>query len=295
MLDQYFIHYLLNKGALTHQQTYEVLEYERSVRVRLGLIAMNAGLMTAAQVEEIHTLQRSRDKQFGALAVEKGYLSDEQLSSLLEAQGQGHLKVMQAVADKGYLSLEQLANHLEAFQQETELTAKEWKTSQPVDTDKIIGLLVDFAAAGSMAGPYYSYVSLLFRNIVRFLNDCPVIIWPVPRQDDNLDNWVVTQVIDGELAFSSGLAMEESVLLEIASRFSGETLTQVDELATDSVAEFLNVHNGVFSGNMSELGISVNLQPQSIGKAADLVANHDYRVAIGLSFGRIDVLLSASA
>lgn len=293
MLDQYFIHYLLNKGTLIHEQVYEVLKYERSARVKLGLLAINAGLMTAAQVEEVHNLQRIHDKQFGALAVEKGFLSDEQLASLLETQGRGHLPVMQAVADKGYLSLAQLAEHLAAFRRENELTAEEWKASQSVDTDKIIRLLVDFPAAGDMAEIYYNYISLLFRNIVRFLDDSPVIIWPMPSKDSDPQDWIVRQTMAGDVNISTGLAMDEPVLLEVAARFSGEVLQQVDELATDSVAEFLNVHNGVFGGNLSEQGIAVDLQPQQISKTGDWDDKTGYRVSIGLSFGRIDVLLSS--
>ncbi len=292
MLDQYFIHYLLNKGTLTHEQVYEVLKYERSARVKLGLLAMNAGLMTAAQVEEVHNLQRSRDKQFGVLAVEQSYLSNEQLTGLLETQERGHLSVMQAVVDKGFLSLAQLAEHLAAFRRDNELTEEEWQATQAVDTDKIIRLLVDFPAAGDMAEIYYDYISLLFRNIVRFLDDSPVIIWPSPPKDSNPQNWIVRQTMAGDVNISTGLAMDESVLLEVASRFSGEILQQVDELATDSVAEFLNVHNGIFGGNLSELGIAVDLQPQQNCKTVDLDDKTRYRVSIGLSFGRIDVLLS---
>ncbi len=295
MLDQYFIHYLLNKGILTHRQVHDVLAYERAVRVRLGLLAINAGLMTAAQVEEVHRLQRSRDKQFGALAVEKGFLTDEQLAGLLETQKQGHLPVMQAVVDKDYLSLEQLAVHLAAFRLENELTIQEWRASQPVDTEKIIRLLADFSPAGSLADTYYDYIALLFRNIVRFLNDTPVILWPPPQKDANADDWLVTQVVAGDVTIATGLAMRESVLLEVASRFSGETIRQADEMATDCVAEFLNVHNGVFGGNLSELGIAVDLEPQHISKTVERNDETGYRVAIGLSFGRIDVLLSVPA
>lgn len=294
MLDQYFFHYLLNKGILTHRQVYEVLDYERSVRVRLGLLAMNAGLMTVAQVKEIHDLQRSRDKQFGALAVEKGFLSDEQLAGLLASQERGHLPVIQAVVDKGYLTLEQLAEHLAAFRRENEMPAEELQTGRLEDTDKLIRLLVDFAAAGSMAEIYYAYISLLFRNIIRFLNDRPFIIWPPPLQDGSPDDWLVTQTVAGDVKIFTGLAMEGPVLLEVASRFSGETLSQVDELATDSVAEFLNVHNGVFGGNLSELGLEVDLQPQRIGKAVNWAEITGQRVSIGLSCGRLDVLLFAS-
>lgn len=293
MLDQYFIHYLLNKGILTHQQVYDVLEYERSVRVRLGLLAMTAGLMSAAQVEEVHHLQRSQDKQFGALAVEKGFLTDEQLAGLLETQKQGHLPVMQAVVDKAYLSLEQLATHLTAFRQENKLAEEALKTGQSVDNEKIIRLLVDFSSYGKMADTFYDYIALLFRNIVRFLNDTPVVLSPAPQKIADPDDWLVTQCVVGDLTLSTALAMEESVLLEVASRFSGETLRQVDELAADCAAEFLNVHNGVFGGNLSELGMVVDLQPQQISKAVAWEGKIVCRVTIGLSFGRIDVLLSA--
>lgn len=292
MIGQYFVHYLLNRGILSHTQMYEVLEYERSVRVKLGVLAMNAGFMTAAQVQEVHNLQRRYDKQFGVLAVESCFLTERQLNLLLESQGQRHHTLIQAVADKGYLSLEQLETYIANYRRENEITDEEWRTGRTADPDRTLRVLLNFSASGEKAETYYSYIALFFRNIVRFLNDNPALIWPQPLELVCPEDWYVTQAIDGDVSFTTGLLMEESVLLEMASRFSGENLTEIDELTLDSVAEFLNVNNGVFSGVLSEAGTEVNLQPQQVSQTIDRGKENGYRIPIGLSFGRIDLLLS---
>ncbi len=56
MINQYFGQYLFNKGILTAKQLFDVLAHERSVRVKLGVLAINAEVMTAIQVEKIHQL-----------------------------------------------------------------------------------------------------------------------------------------------------------------------------------------------------------------------------------------------
>lgn len=292
MIGQYFVHYLLNRGILSHIQVYEVLEYERSVRVKLGVLAMNAGYMTASQVEEVHNLQRRYDKPFGALAVENCFLTEGQLSQLLESQAKRHLTLIQAVADKGYLSLEQLEAHIANYRWENQITDEEWRTGNTADPDKVIRALLNFSACGDKADTYYSYISLFFRNIIRFLNDNPALIWPQPIELAGPEVWCVTQAIDGDISINTGLLMDKSALLELASRFSGQTITGVDELALDSVAEFLNVNNGVFSGNLSEAGVEVNLQPQQVCQPVGLNKEAGYCIPIGLSFGRIDLYLS---
>ena len=58
MYSQYFGNYLLNKGLISPEQLTDALEYQRSVRLKLGVIAVNAGYMTPSQVEEIHICKR---------------------------------------------------------------------------------------------------------------------------------------------------------------------------------------------------------------------------------------------
>ena len=86
--------------------------------------------------------------------------------------------------------------------------------------------------------------------------------------------------------------MDNQVLLEIASRFYGEKLLKVDELALDCVGEFLNVHNGVFGGSLSDAGLMVDLLPQFVTQIDKPFSATDYRVTVGTSFGRFEIILS---
>lgn len=287
MLNQYFGYYLLNKGILTNFQLREILEAEQTVKVKLGVIAVNAGAMTAEQVEEIHNLQRTRDQKFGALAVEKEYLTSAQVEQLLESQQEGHLTLLQVIANKKYMTLAAVEKALMDFREEYETT------DQTCDTDRLISKqMVDFSAAGTKADLLYDYIGLLKRNVLRFLNDASFIFMQITEHEKNVQ-WIASQQIIGDISLSTGFIMEESVLLEIASRFYGENLMEVDEMALDTVGEFLNVHNGIFCSSLSESSFITDLQtPFVLKKGKEPFRPIDYRVAIGTSFGDFEVILS---
>lgn len=71
MFDQIFGNYLVHAGRISKEQLTEVIEYEKTVRVKLGLIAVAEKLMTKAQSDEVNKLQAIMDKRFGDIAVEK--------------------------------------------------------------------------------------------------------------------------------------------------------------------------------------------------------------------------------
>ena len=293
LFTQYFGQYLFNKGIISADQLCDLLVYEQSVRVKLGVLALNAGLMTAAQIEEIHTLQRSQDKRFGEIALAKGYLSSQQLDSLLAMQSSRHLGLNQAILDKQYLTLPQLAAALESFAQDNQLSPDMLQSLQSADMDQIVRLFFDFPAdkAGDL---YYDYAALLLKNIVRFLGDQPLLSRPLPpaRQPDG---WLISQQAIGDRTLSTALLLNDASLLGLASRFSQEELTQVDELAKDSAAEFLNLHNGIFLINMSDQGLELDLRPQTVAtayNAADSKNITGCRVPITLTFGSMELLFS---
>lgn len=287
-MNQYFGHYLLNKGILTHVQFSEVLQREQGVKVKLGILAVNAGLMTAAQVEEIHHLQRVKDQRFGTLAIQQGYLTSEQVDRLLESQQEGHLTLMQVIADMEYLTLSQVEKALAAFRDEYGITSESVDTA---DENEVIKKIADFSAAGDKADLLYNYVGLMLRNIVRFLNDTPFIFARI-AQCEQPPRWLISQKILGDVSISTGLLLEEAVLLEIASRFYGEKLSTVDEMALDCVGEFLNVNNGVFGNTLSDVGLTANLQPQVVNQGENHFQPTDYYVTVGTSFGKFEIILS---
>jgi CheY-specific phosphatase CheX len=290
-MNQYFGHYLLNKGVLTPIQLSDVLQHERTVKMKLGVLAMNAGLMTAAQVEEVHDLQRIKDQKFGELAIAQGYLTEAQVEKMLVAQHDSHLALLQAISDGGYMTMPELEKTLATFRQEyggIDLG------SSATNEDELVRKLLDFSTAGDNADFLYNYVGLMLRNVVRFLNDTPFIV--AGPATSSAFSWLVSQQIVGEISVSTSLYMDERVLLEIASRFYAEPFASVNELALDCAGEFLNVHNGVWCGSLSDHGCKVDLLPQSIVNQREApLAAETYRVIVGTSFGNFEIILSVLA
>ncbi|VBB08997.1 Hypothetical protein LUCI_4283 [Lucifera butyrica] len=286
MFNQYFGQYLLNKELLTVEQLRDILNRERSIRPRLGLLAMDSGLMTAAQVEQVHSLQHVMDKKFGEIAVEKGFLTVQQLEELLLAQENRRLTISQAIIDSGYLSLSQLETALENYKRETGLTGCR-QDAQYEDWDAMVRTSLNFSATGASAGLLYDYVALLLRIIPRTFGEEPVIA-PLKAP---VKGRLFSQTMTGNITLSTGLVMDNTLLLELSRYYSGETIPTVNELALDSIAEFLNETNGIFTVNMSERNLELNLEPQRISPEGTLPAKDAYRIPIEISRGTIDLYI----
>ena len=72
MFGHFFGNYLVKNGVITEEQLQEVLEIQKTSRVKMGLIAVSEKMLTARQTYEINMLQVTLDKRFGDIAVEKG-------------------------------------------------------------------------------------------------------------------------------------------------------------------------------------------------------------------------------
>ncbi|HWR39725.1 MAG TPA: hypothetical protein VN611_09495 [Patescibacteria group bacterium] len=293
MFSQYFGQYLLNKKILTPLQLEEVLRTEHSVRVKLGVLAINNGQMTAVQVEEIHEAQRCMDRKFGEIAIEKGYLTQSQLDQLLESQKRRQISLSQTIVDHGLLSLAQLENALANYKKDSQLTNEQLAALQSADIDSIIPIFADFSEYGPAASFHSAYLSLLVRNMVRLLNEEVVLSHKQPLPN-KIPHWLISQNIIGSGTLFTGLAMDNDVLLEIARRFSEEEIPQLDDFAQDSVAEFLNVNNGIFIVNMSDQGTELDLTPLTVQEGTTLTPKSGCCIPLTLSFGKVDLLLAWS-
>ena len=290
MYTQYLGQYLFNASLISADQLCELLSLAESTRVKLGVLAMNSGLMTANQVEEVHGLQRTMDRRFGEIAITKGYLTQTQLDSLLSQQDSRHLSLSQAIVDKGYLTLTQLETALNQFKQDSNVSTEQLQAIQAGNLDEIVHLFLDFPD-NDVPQFYYDYVALFLKNMIRFLNERPVLSWPQPL-NKTPDGWFISQQAIGSHTVTTGILLSDDELIDVASRFSQETLTDVDELAKDSVSEFLNLHNGIFLINLSDKGFDLDLQPPTITPSADQCTG--YRIPIDISCGRIELVLSIS-
>lgn len=289
MFSQYFGHYLLNRELITREQLMDALTFQKTVHVKLGVMAINEGYMTSLQVEEVHEKQKQVDKRFGEIAVELGYLTEEQVDKLISNQKQGHLFLAQALVDREYLTIEQFSAALKDYKKENSLSDDQFEAIRSGDIETLVGSIIDFKDLNGKDN-YEKYLALFAKNMIRFIDD-QVYIEITSLTEEPSENWLVYQGIVGEAPLFTAISANEKVFLHMASVYAEEELTEVDELAKDAVSEFLNLHNGIYLVNMSNWGTELTMTPQAVMKNAT-VSGDVFLVSVNTSQGPFQLLLS---
>lgn len=289
MFSQYFGHYLLNRELITREQLADALEFQKSVHVRFGVIAVDEGYMTPLQVEEVHQKQKQVDKRFGEIAIELGFLSDEQVEALVSKQKQNHLFLAQALVDLGIMTIEQYGNSLNDYKKENSLSDDQFEAIKSGSIEALVKKILDVKDSKRKT-TYEKYLSLFAKNLIRFIDD-QVYLEVEGLEAAQQDDWLVHQKITGELPLFTALSANEDVFLYIASKHAEEELTEVDELAKASVSEFLNLHNGIYLVNLSNWGKELNMEPQNVIENAS-VSGEAFLVTVTISKGSFHLILS---
>lgn len=287
MFSQYFGQYLLNRGIVGVEELLKALEAQQKSHMKLGVLAMGAGLLTAAQVEEIHREQTRQDKKFGEIALEKGYLTPAQLEELLASQKKGHLQLGQALIDAGALTFEQLEKALKDYQKEYSITDQEFTAIREGNVELLLAKTLQLNPGEENLN---NYIFLFARNLVRFVDP---YAW-LERPDGILaGEWSVEQQIEGEFSLRTGITGGEESFCALAAAFAGEKIQAMDELGQASVAEFLNLHNGIFLVNMSNDGIELKMQPPAVKKGPLAWAGEQRVFKVNFAGGQIALMLQA--
>lgn len=287
MFSQYFGQYLLNHGLVTPEQLYQAMEAQQAAHVKLGVLAISAGVLTGAQVEEIHQEQTRQDKRFGEIALEKGYLTQEQLDSLLASQQKGHLLLGQALIDAKILTLGQLEKALKDYQEEYSLTDDQFAAVQGGD----FGLLLQKTLnLDDQDGFLNDYLSLFAKNMIRFISS-QAWLNRSEAQEGAIGEWSVVQEITGSLSLTTAIAGSQQSLVELASQFAKEEIKTMDELGQAAVAEFLNLHNGLFLVNMSNRGTELQLKPQAINNQGFAITRNCQVFEVNMSQGKFSLII----
>lgn len=289
MFSQSFGHYLLNRGLITREQLVDALEFQKSVHVKFGVIAVDEGYMTPVQVGEVHLKQKQVDKRFGEIAIELGYLTDEQVDELVSKQKQNHLFLAQALVDREYMTIDQFGTALHDYKNENSLSEDQFEAFKSGSIESLVDNLLETQDSEKKA-IYGKYLSLFAKNLIRFVDD-QVYLEVAGQTIPQTVNWFVHQEIIGESPLFTAIAANEEVFLHIASQHAEEELTEVDELAKASVCEFLNLTNGIYLVNMSNWGFELNMKPQAVIESAT-VTGELFVVTVNTSKGAFQLLLS---
>jgi len=292
MFSQYFGHYLLNRAIISHKELTQALEFQKSVHVKFGVIAVDKGFMTSVQVDEVHEKQKQLDKRFGEIAVELGYLTEDQIEALISHQKQGHLYLAQALVDLNIMTMDQFSSALNDYKKEHSLSDDQFEAIRSGDIESLVENIL-IGKDSSIQKKYSQYLSLFAKNMIRFIDDQVYL-----ELDENATveqtNWVVYQEIIGQEPLFTALNLKDDVLLHIASVYAEEEITEVDELAKDAVSEFLNLHNGIYLVNMSNIDIELTMNPQKVVKAVN-ISGELLPVTVQTAKGSFQLLLSSES
>lgn len=295
MFTQFFGGYLVNKEYITMNQLIEVLELQKNVRLKLGVLAINAGYMTADRVNKIHRLQSKIDKKFGSLAVEMGYLTDEQVTELLKSQNIGYILLGQALVDKGYMTSSRFENAIEEYKEECKISDMDFTLTQ---NEKMLDVIENFYEFESFedAAIYSEYILLLFKNLVRFIGDDFIPLKSITIKKFECKNFSY-QTLQGEFNAYTALETDENTLIKFASRFSQEDYSEVDEYVKAALSEFLNINNGIFCVNMSNTDrMELELTPKAFDRDKKIMRlKNAFCIPIKYTFGIINFIIASDA
>ncbi len=257
MFGIYFGRYLQDKGIITPAQYDEIINENKTARVKMGLLAVEAGLMSQEQAEEINQLQTVMDRRFGDIATEKGYLTNAQVEELLKKQGDAYLLFVQSLAERKILTLEEIQKELNAYKKSERFTALDLDAIKSSDIDKIVPV---FTKEATLSPAVKDYIALTARNLVRFI-DSDVRIERVERVNEYIGHCISSQELDGDYRLFTGFSGDGSGLKVVAEAYAGELFDKVDEDVLDASCEFLNCNNGLFATKLGQEEVELDMLP----------------------------------
>ena len=183
---------------------------------------------------------------------------DEILAAAQEKKATESTKFAQALVDEGRLVMADALDLIEKYSAED-------ADAHPVAT--AVGKLADESIDYELPS-YCEFCEIFLRSFIRFMDTSAVVSVEPPIFGDVSDTHIVTQKLSGDLTFVTGMFTSDDMFVEMAKRYSHEDIEEVDELAIDSLQEFLNVINGLFAVDMAKQQRDIDLDaPQVIANS----------------------------
>ena len=273
MNSNYLAQHLMNEGRLDKSQIRDLLRDIRGKDVQLPLRALKMNMISGDKLMSLDT---------DYFESEETWLTEDQLR-MLKTQLPGEtMRFAQALIDEKVMNFSQLEELLNKYDDDT---------LRPVETAVRRACGDDLPLEASL---YADYMRLFTDSLIDFLHT-PVIIDPVPYilpEDIGLV-YEVSQRIGGDISLVGGMLAREEEFIRVAARYSGEDLTDINELTIDSMEEFFNVINGLFCIQLAGQNKETELDLPRHGKNIRPRGSQQLLLHILADFGTFIAVLSA--
>ena len=294
MYTQFFGNFLLCRNIVTPEQLIAAINQESTSRIKLGTLAMYHNLMTAKEIDDVVVAQTHEDKPFGELAVERNYLTEDEVNRLLSEQSPEYLLLGQVLIEQGVISNKELEDLIIDYESEHEIYDLDLQIDQKEQVAKLIRhyFKLDDLENNEL---YESYLTLMFNNLIRFIGADFTPLTPI-LTEEFATQFGISQQINGKHNIITSLDMTREMAIEFASRYAMDTFDEFDEYVQASLEDFLNLHNGLFTVNMSNNhSVEMQLSPPEIHEESLINLRPDavsYLFPILYPFGTVNILLS---
>ena len=252
MFSQLFLDFLRVQGFLTEQQVRDVTERKKIVKVPIGVLIINAGLMTPKQVEMVLRIQATHDLRFGEIAIMNGFITAEQFAEVLKTQPKEHVYLSQVLTEWGLMDFDAVLEQIVAFQ--TEYSLDDEQMSRLIDND-VEEFVVSIARVSAEYALFKEFAIQFLKVVTRFV-DRNVLVRPAYQARELKYKYLAHQSCSGPGALYCCFEPDPEGMLTFARLYSKQPVMDIDELAKDSICEFLNCVNGLFVTHLSDEGVA---------------------------------------
>lgn len=205
-----------------------------------------------------------------------------------------NFSIAQCLFNEDDYSDEQIRDLLQQAEQDESVLARmlpdEEMDTRPVRTAVMRAAGSEYAAE---INTYSDYVELFTDSLRDLMHTESVVSNAAVSTDEPLPSYAVSQHISGDFNLTIGLIASEKVYLELAERYSQEEMPQVNDLAIDSVEEFLNVVNGLFCIELANQKLEAELDIPHSAMNIHPCGSRQLRLRLYTSIGPFQTILSA--
>ena len=116
---------------------------------------------------------------------------------------------------------------------------------------------------------YEEFMELFMDELMDFLK-VPAVVSLEPVEISAFSKMEKThaasQRLSGDLSIVTGIIGRDSYFLELAKRYAQEEMDDIDDLAVDSIEEFLNVLNGAYMVQLAKRDMETDLETPRWGR-----------------------------
>lgn len=276
MGNRYFSQYLLNTGVLESSNIGYVMPKSAHAVPQLHVLAVQKGLLSDAQIDEL-----AGSDDAAKTIVEKAFLSADQVASLQDESPDRAARMAQVLLDEKLADIKTL-NH--CFRE------SDSEDVHPV-ADAVKRIVRSYDGLNPVDEAYGKYAEMFVGALQRFM-DTDAVVLTEPAEPVFEDSLIVSQSMGGALSVSAAILTNEDSFLEMANRYSGERFENIDELAEDSLTEFVNVINGLYIVEQSGQDVDMDLDMPRIGRNSCPMASSLVAMRIATDFGSFVLYLA---